>query len=113
MCSITPRCFAAYLIERSVYSPKRRKNELNKLQALVNYCHTSKCLRRELLAYFGEEDTPENCSNCGNCRDERETVDVTLDAQKVLSCAYRLKGRFGAAMLARVLKGAQNKGSGS
>lgn len=98
-----------YLIEKSVYSPKRKKNELNKLQALVNYCHTAKCLRKELLAYFGEEDTPENCGNCGNCRDEGETVDVTLDAQKVLSCAYRLKGRFGAAMLARVLKGAQNK----
>ena len=97
-----------YLIEQTVYSPRRRQHEFGKLQAVVDYCHTSKCLRQTLLAYFGEQ-TADNCGNCSNCRDDREIIDVTLEAQKVLSCVYRMRERYGANMVAQVLKGANNK----
>ncbi|NLZ93310.1 MAG: DNA helicase RecQ [Firmicutes bacterium] len=97
-----------YLIEQTVYSPRRRQHEFSKLQAVADYCHTSKCLRQTLLAYFGEESA-DNCGNCSNCRDDSETIDVTLEAQKVLSCVYRLQERYGATLVAQVLKGAKNK----
>ena len=98
-----------FLIDQSVYSPTRKQREFAKLQLVVDYCHTTKCLRKTLLDYFGDQEKADNCGNCSNCHDDREAVDVTVDAQKVLSCVYRMKERFGSAMVAQVLKGANTK----
>ncbi|KLU63222.1 ATP-dependent DNA helicase RecQ [Peptococcaceae bacterium CEB3] len=97
-----------YLIEQTAFGP-RQDRELDKLQHMVDYCHTDRCLRQWILRYFGEEDAPESCNNCSNCDDRRETVDITVETQKILSCVYRLRGRFGATLVADVLKGAATK----
>lgn len=97
------------LIEDTTYNEVRQAKEYKKLQAMVGYCHTSRCLRTTILEYFGEAEGPENCANCSNCEDEREKVDVTIDAQKILSCIYRMRERFGMVMVADVLKGSLNK----
>ncbi|KYZ78095.1 ATP-dependent DNA helicase RecQ [Anaerosporomusa subterranea] len=97
-----------FLIDKSVEDPARKQHELRKLQAMVDYCHTPECLRGYILSYFGENIVSE-CGNCGNCDQEGEQVDVTLDAQKALSCVYRMKERFGLVLVAEVLKGSKNK----
>lgn len=97
------------LIEESSHHELRLNKEFKKLQAMVDYCHTSRCLRKTILEYFGETGLPESCLNCSNCEGGREKVDVTVDAQKILSCVYRMKERFGMAMAADVLKGSMNK----
>ena len=83
-----------------------------KLRAMVDYCHTGECLRGYILKYFGETNVPEKCAACGNCTETRELVDITLEAQKLLSCVYRMAeasgGRkFGASMLADVIRGSR------
>lgn len=98
-----------FLIDKSVFSPERKSNELKKLQTMVDYCHTQNCLRKYILEYFGEEDVPKSCGNCGNCNDDSELVDITVDAQKIFSCILRMKQRFGSSMVADVLKGSKNK----
>jgi len=96
-----------YLIEQTVFQPERKMNELKKLQGMVDYCHTPRCLRKTILEYFGEEDVQEECGNCSSCNDEREVVDITLEAQKIFSCIYRMRERFGIGMVAEVLKGSR------
>lgn len=96
-----------YLIDQST-EEKRISNELEKLQVMVDYCHTEGCLQTAILNYFGEFDA-HNCEQCGNCTDTRERVDVTLDAQKVLSCVKRMRQRFGKMMIAQVLTGSKNQ----
>jgi ATP-dependent DNA helicase RecQ len=98
-----------FMIEQSVYSPVRKKNEFAKLQTMVDYCYTSRCLRKYILAYFGEIDAAGTCGNCLNCNDTRDASDVTREAQMVLSCVVRMKERYGTAMVADVLKGSKNK----
>lgn len=98
-----------YLIEQTTFQPERKMNELRKLQGMVDYCHTPRCLRKTILEYFGEEVIQENCGNCSNCNDEREMVDITVDAQKIFSCIYRMRERFGIGMVADVLRGSRNK----
>ncbi|MDP4161055.1 MAG: DNA helicase RecQ, partial [Bacillota bacterium] len=98
-----------YLIEQTIFQPERKMHELKKLQGMVDYCHTPRCLRKTILEYFGEEDIQEDCGNCSNCNDERELVDITVDAQKIFSCIYRMRERFGIGMVADVLKGSRNK----
>ncbi len=98
-----------YLIEQSVYSPKRRVNEYKKLQQMVDYCHTSRCLRKYIVEYFGEKDVKKQCNHCSSCSDDYESADITIEAQKILSCVYRIRERFGAVVVSEVLKGSQNK----
>lgn len=98
-----------FLIDKSVEQPERKQHELKKLQEMVDYCHTPDCLRHYILNYFGEFAAGPGCGHCGNCTADGEQVDITVDAQKVFSCVYRLKERFGIAVIADVLKGSKNK----
>ncbi|WP_251860034.1 DNA helicase RecQ [Clostridium sp. Marseille-Q2269] len=98
-----------YFIDESFLSPERKNNEYNKLRVMIDYCYTSKCLRSYILEYFGEEALEEKCNNCSNCNDNREEKDITLEAQKIFSCVYRMKERFGVNMVADVLRGSKNK----
>jgi ATP-dependent DNA helicase RecQ len=98
-----------FMIEQSIMNPERKSNEYKRLQEMVDYCHTQKCLRKYILEYFGEGEVPDNCGNCGTCLDEREVVDITIEAQKVLSCVVRTKERYGTTLIAEVLKGSRNK----
>jgi ATP-dependent DNA helicase RecQ len=96
-----------FLIEQSS-DRSQRLAELEKLQQMVDYCHTESCLQEFILTYFGETDT-EPCGRCGNCTDNREQVDVTREAQMVLSCVIRMGQRFGKNITAQVLTGSKNK----
>ena len=84
--------------------------KLEKLQTIINYVNTSKCLRSFILEYFGQE-SEENCDNCSNCLDDYEKIDASIDSQKVLSCIYRLDQRYGISTIVDCLKGSNNKNS--
>ncbi|WP_105614407.1 DNA helicase RecQ [Vallitalea okinawensis] len=97
-----------FFIEESDLSSEQKVIKHKKLQAMVDYCHTSKCLREYILEYFGESE-PVECNFCSLCKDDREEVDITAEAQMVFSCIYRMGQRFGTVMVASVLAGSQNK----
>ena len=63
--------------------------QMGKLQTIINYVNTTRCLREYILAYFGQE-ADSHCDNCSNCLSEIKKADKTLDSQKILSCIYRL-----------------------
>jgi ATP-dependent DNA helicase RecQ len=96
-----------FLIDQS-QDPSRIPAELEKLQSMIDYCHTETCLQKFIILYFGEIDVMD-CGRCANCTDTRESTDVTEDVQKVLSCVIRMGQRFGKAMIAQVLTGSRNK----
>lgn len=97
-----------FLISKSTESEIRQQLEYKRLQSMVDYCHTPQCLRAFILHYFGEFDVEEHCDNCSNCKLEGELIDITIDAQKVLSCVYHMHERFGVKMIAEVLKGSKS-----
>ena len=81
-----------------------KKKEEERLSVMVSYCKMQGCLRAAMLRYFG--DTAEDrCENCSNCRTDFQMIDVTVDAQKILSCIVRTGQRFGAQVICDVLKG--------
>ena len=89
-----------------------RRSQLERLDKMKRYCTTTSCLRGYILDYFGERG-PVSCGcgdtrGCSNCDSEFEDRDVTVEAQKVLSCVYRLAQRklsFGETVVANILKG--------
>lgn len=86
----------------------RKENEYGKLRKMMAYGHTESCLQQYILHYFGEESSAE-CGRCGNCTDDREQIDVTVEAQKVLSCIWRMNEKFGKTMIAKVLTGSSDQ----
>ncbi len=96
-----------FLIDQSS-DRSRMTQELAKLQQMVDYCHTENCLQEFILKYFGETET-EPCGRCGNCLDTRTSIDVTKEAQMVMSCVIRMGQRFGKTITAQVLTGSKNK----
>ncbi|ABO49795.1 ATP-dependent DNA helicase, RecQ-like protein [Desulforamulus reducens MI-1] len=98
-----------FLIEQNQVPVERKVNEYKKLQAMVDYCHTTHCLRGTILKYFGEENVPKECGNCSNCNDYNELVDRTVESQKIFSCILRMQEQYGVSLVANVLKGSQNK----
>ncbi|MBQ6555558.1 MAG: DNA helicase RecQ [Firmicutes bacterium] len=108
-----------FLIENSDENPELtreqrrevRKKDEERLDRMTAYCLYTHCFRRYILGYFGDT-APENCGNCSNCLSDFETVDMTIEAQKILSCVYRLKQRnipFGKTMLTEVLRGSKTQ----
>ncbi|MFD3449756.1 DNA helicase RecQ [Microbacteriaceae bacterium 4G12] len=97
-----------FLIEQSHTNEERKQQELQKLYQMRDYCHTEDCLQAFILQYFGEEEPP-TCTRCGNCTDNRASIDVTKEAQMVLSCMIRMGERFGKTLISQVLTGSTNK----
>lgn len=96
-----------FIIEQSP-SKNNQKIEYTKLNDMIDYCNTDKCLRKCILEYFGEFPTFSVCHNCSNCLSTTELTDITQDAQKILSCIYRMKELFGIGLVSDVLKGSKS-----
>jgi len=78
------------------------------LNALVGLAETDECRRIPLIRYFGEHYFTPKCEMCDNCLAEEQTlVDVTIPAQKFLSCVKRTGEMFGAGHIIDVLRGSQ------
>jgi len=101
--------------EESAYDYEMRQalqaNDLELLKKMTWYATTSDCLRGYILKYFGET-APVFCGHCSNCDTEFESIDVTIEAQKIISCIMRLARQhrtFGKAMIAKSLHGSQEQ----
>ncbi|HSG88334.1 MAG TPA: DNA helicase RecQ [Pseudomonadales bacterium] len=92
------------MVDSSEADEDRKRTERARLDALLGWCEITRCRRRALLAYFGEE-TGEDCGNCDVCLEPPRTWDATVAAQKLMSCVLRTGQRFGAGHVIDVLLG--------
>ncbi|MBZ6528138.1 DNA helicase RecQ [Aerococcaceae bacterium DSM 111021] len=79
-----------------------------RLEVMIQYASFTGCLRNFILRYFGEFPK-DACGNCSNCLGEMKQIDVTKEAQMVLSCMLRMKHQFGMTMIIDVLRGSRNQ----
>jgi len=95
-----------YFIARKEGLDKRAANL--QLSAMLKFAESETCRRIPLLNYFGETASREKCSMCDNClAGEQATKDITIPAQKFLSCVKRTGERFGTAHIIDVLRGSK------
>lgn len=87
---------------------KVQENARFRLHAMVDYCKTTRCLRRTILRYFGEEQEGK-CDYCSNCLNPRNLTDVTAAARLFVSCVRRYDGRFGTKLIMDVLRGSESE----
>lgn len=87
---------------------EQKQVEMFKLNLMAAFAEAQTCRRQVLLNYFGEYQA-KPCGNCDICLDPPQTYDGTEDAQKALSCVYRVGQRYGMGHVIEVLRGAQNQ----
>lgn len=91
---------------------QRIEKDLARLNKMIAYCKTTKCLRGYILSYFGEEHA-EKCGNCGNCSKVCVEKDATTQAQMILSCVKRITDYLGYSVgvtaIVRTLRGSRDK----
>jgi ATP-dependent DNA helicase RecQ len=101
----------SFIDEKS--DPEEQRLARTQLRQMVHFAECPTCRRAELLRYFSEQYPEENCGGCDNCLAPRETFDGTLAAQKLLSCAFRVRQKngfsFGLNHLVEILAGGQNE----
>jgi len=97
-----------YFIDKMEGDVKR--SAVQHLNAIVQYAEDERnCRRKPLLAYFGEIHSVETCSNCDNCNSTpTPLIDITIPAQKFLSCVKRVDEKFGAGHIVDILLGSKN-----
>lgn len=96
-----------FFIQQSQREEGQKQKEYEKLKAMTEYVYIESCLQQYILNYFGE--TSSLCNRCGNCLDDREIVEVTTEAQMVLSCLKRMGENYGKQMLMKVLAGSKEQ----
>ena len=94
-----------YLIEQGHLEPQREQVELRKLQFMIDYCFCSTCLRKYMLAYFGEIVPWLECSNCSSCNTKGERVNVTKEAKAIFRAIIATEERYGASMISSIVRG--------
>ncbi len=97
-----------YFIDQ-IEDDRERAIAVEKLYQTVKYASHNVCRRRQLLGYFGEEYEQENCGACDICTGKVEKVDITIDAQKIMSAISRTGQRYGAMHIIDVVSGANTR----
>jgi ATP-dependent DNA helicase RecQ len=90
-------------------SVQERENARVLLQEMEYYAESPVCRRRQLLHYFGEEYTQDNCGMCDNCVHPRERFDGTEAVGLVLQAAKQTQERFGLSHLVHVIRGVEDE----
>ena len=89
-----------------------RKRDAERLDEMIGYCKTARCLRGYILDYFGQRHE-ETCENCGNCKGSHQMMEVTVHAQMILSCVLRIREKLGYAvgktLLVKTLRGSKDQ----
>ncbi|MEE1055701.1 MAG: DNA helicase RecQ [Acutalibacteraceae bacterium] len=105
-----------FLIEKSLENEDMNEellqsvveHKLRQLDRMSYYCNTTECLRGYILKYFGQPHI-EYCGNCSNCNGDFEEIDITTEAQKILSCIARTRQHYGIKLITDILRGSKNQ----
>ncbi len=104
---------AKFLIEHSDTDEEIPENErsrikeinLKKLDKMINLCKSPKCLRVNILGYFGEKYNKNYCGKCSVCM--KKNTAVTLDSARMIVGAVIMHtgARYGVGTICDILAG--------
>lgn len=97
-----------FLIDNSILTDERKRHETEKLKGMTDFVYHQGCLKQYILNYF-DECLNEPCGTCSFCENKEDLVDHTQEAQKVLSCIFRMQNNFGIQVVVDVLRGSRNQ----
>ncbi len=97
-----------YFIDQ-ITDDQERSIAMEKLNQTVGFAIHNVCRRRQLLSFFGEDYPSDNCGACDICSGSVEQIDITMDAQIIMSAMSRTQQRFGTGHIVDIVTGADTK----
>lgn len=97
-----------YFIDQ-ITDEQERSVAVEKLNRMAGFAGHNVCRRKQLLNFFGEEYPEDNCGACDICSGVVEQIDVTVDAQIIMSAISRTQQRFGSGHITDIVTGADTK----
>ncbi|MFH2009382.1 MAG: RecQ family ATP-dependent DNA helicase [bacterium] len=95
------------------------ERDRSRLRRLLHFANHRSCRHATILRYFGDPSATGSCGNrCDNCLRQaaaergptpEPSQEQWVQIQKVLSCAARLRGRFGRNRVVQVLAGSRDQ----
>jgi ATP-dependent DNA helicase RecQ len=96
-----------YFIDR-MEDEAERAIAMEKLNQTVRFASHNVCRRKQLLSFFGEAYPEENCRACDICTGSVQQIDISIDAQILMSAMARTGERFGIVHIIDIVTGADN-----
>jgi ATP-dependent DNA helicase RecQ len=86
-----------------------KTNAYEKINTISRFSDSESCRHQQIAIYFN--DSIEACDNrCDNCiNPDKNSIDITEDAKKLLSTIYRTKQSFGMHYVVDVLRGSKEQ----
>ena len=94
-----------YFISSSKADDDYKEKLGEKLNKMLLYTKTKKCLEATLVHYFEPNEKLEECEQCSNCVRENKTYDMTNEAKMIVSCIARMKQQESYSVIIQVLRG--------
>jgi len=88
---------------------EEKQKRYKQLDAMVRFATSSICRRKTILNYFGEKYNFENCGACDICSGNMELVDITRDAQIVMSAILRTQEKCGTQQIIDIIRGSKSR----
>jgi len=86
-----------------------KENAFGKIETISRFANSESCRHQQVAAYFHDNisECGDRCDNCIN--PDKNKIDITEDARKLLSAIFRTKQSFGMQYVVDVLRGSKEQ----
>lgn len=98
-----------YFIDKSDANEGHKQKMREKLEKMLQYQKTKKCLTGFVTKYFNPNDYITECGNCSNCLSQKRTYDMTSDAKEIMELIIQVPNQLTKSLVIQVLRGEMNE----
>ena len=94
-----------FFIDRASASDQYKDHMREKLDLMLQYNKTSKCLSSFIVKYFDPNEYVEACGQCSSCLSNERTEPMTSEARLILELIQETDGQLSKELVIQVLRG--------
>lgn len=94
-----------FFIDRATASEQYKDHMREKLDLMIQYNKTNKCLSSFIVKYFNENEYVEACGQCSSCLSKNRTEPMTTEARLILGLIQNLDGELSKELVIQVMRG--------
>ena len=94
-----------FFIDRATASDQYKDHMREKLDQMIQYNKTNKCLSSFIVKYFNQNEYVEECGRCSSCLSENRTEPMTSEARLILNLVKDLDGKLSKEHIIQVMRG--------
>lgn len=94
-----------FFIDRANASDQYKDHMREKLDLMLQYNKTSKCLSSFIVKYFDPNEYVEACGQCSSCQSNERTEPMTSEARLILELVQETDGQLSKELVIQVLRG--------